>query len=231
MNRKIRVLLVDDHNVVRQGLRLIMAAADDMEVVGEAEDGRGAVELCEVLQPDVVIMDIVMPLLNGLETTRKVMRATPHCKVLVLSSFSEDEKVKQMIEAGASGFLVKQSAAGDLLRAIREVHEGGGYLCPAVCKAVMEECRRSLKENRGAGSDLNRLTPRETEVLQLVAEGFANKQIADVLGVNIKTVEKHRQDLMNKLNIHQTASLTRFAVEQGMVSADAPPSKGASLAG
>lgn len=215
MNAKIKVLLVDDHNIVRQGLRLIIATAADMEVVGEAENGREAIESARKLKPDVIILDMIMPMLSGVETTRQLLKAVPPPRVLVLSSYCEDERVKQLIEAGASGYLVKQSAAGDLLLAIRELYQGHGYLSPVVCKGVMDEFR-ALKKSAQT-SETPRLTPRETEVLQLVAEGYPNKQIAHVLKVGLKTVEKHRQELMNKLDIHDTASLTRYAVRRGIV--------------
>jgi DNA-binding NarL/FixJ family response regulator len=202
---------------VREGLRLLIEAADDIEVVGEAEDGRQAVAMAEKLVPHVVILDIIMPRLNGVEATRQLVRSLPEAKILVLSSYSEDEQVHELVEAGASGYLVKASAAGELLTAIREIHAGRAFLSPAVCKSVMEECRESLKRKRTENALGARLTSRETEVLQLVAEGYANKQIADVLGISTKTAEKHRQELMNKLNIHDTASLTRYAVSRRLV--------------
>ena len=217
MNEKIRILLVDDHNVIRHGLRLLIEACADMEVVGEAENGREAVELAEKLKPDIVILDIVMPMLNGVETTRQLLRTVPNTRVLVLSSYSEHDRVEQLIEAGASGYVVKQSAGDELLNAVRQIQQGGAFLSPAVCKGVMDEFRHAIRRKRAASGEESRLTSREVEVLQLVAEGYANKQIADMLGISIKTAEKHRQELMNKLNIHETASLTRYAVAQGLV--------------
>src|SRR6185503_235365 len=221
---KIKILLVDDHDVVRHGLRLLLEACDDMEVIGEAANGREAVELATKLHPHMVILDIVMPLLNGAETTRQLLRAVPAIKVVVLSSYSEHDRVEQLVEAGASGYVVKQSAGDELLTAIRQIQQGGAFLSSAVCKGVLDEFREALKRKRAESSD-SRLTPRETEVLQLVAEGYANKQIADMLGISIKTAEKHRQDLMDKLNIHETASLTRYAVAQGLVDVAAPVPK------
>jgi DNA-binding NarL/FixJ family response regulator len=195
-----------------------------MEVIGEAANGREAVELATKLHPHMVILDIVMPLLNGAETTRQLLRAVPAIKVVVLSSYSEHDRVEQLVEAGASGYVVKQSAGDELLTAIRQIQQGGAFLSSAVCKGVLDEFREALKRKRAESSD-SRLTPRETEVLQLVAEGYANKQIADMLGISIKTAEKHRQDLMDKLNIHETASLTRYAVAQGLVDVAAPVPK------
>jgi DNA-binding NarL/FixJ family response regulator len=216
MDAKIRILLVDDHNVVRHGLRLLFEACPDIEVVGEADNGRQAVELGEKLQPDVIVLDVVMPMLNGVETTRQLARATPKSKVVVLSSYSEHDKVEQLVEAGACGYVIKQSASDELLTAIRAIHQGGAFLSPPVCKGVLEEFRQAILRKRAESGEA-RLTSRETEVLQLVAEGYANKQIADMLGISVKTAEKHRQELMNKLNIHETASLTRYAVAQGLV--------------
>jgi DNA-binding NarL/FixJ family response regulator len=223
MKDKIRILLVDDHNVVREGLKVVIEATEDMEVVGQAENGRQAVALAKKLIPDVIVLDIIMPLLNGVEATRQLMRSLPEPKILVLSTYSEDEQVQQLIEAGASGYVVKQSAARELLAAIRAIHGGGGYLSPAVCKSVMEECRQSLKRKRSEAPQGTRLTSRETEILQLIAEGHANKQIADVLGITVKTVEKHRQELMDKLNIHNIASLTRYAVSHRLIQVPSAP--------
>jgi DNA-binding NarL/FixJ family response regulator len=223
MKDKIRILLVDDHKVVREGLRVVIEAAEDMEVVGQAENGREGVALAKKLIPDVIILDIIMPLLNGVEATRQLVRSLPEPKILILSTYSEDEQVQQLIEAGASGYVVKQSAAGELLCAIRAIYKGGAYLSAAVCKSVLEECRQSLKRKRTEDPQATRLTSRETEILQLVAEGYANKQIADQLGINVKTVEKHRQELMDKLNIHNIASLTRYAVSHRLIQVPSAP--------
>jgi len=217
MKGRIRILLVDDHSVVRGGLRSIIEAAGDMEVVGEAADGRQAIARAEKLSPDVIVLDIIMPLLNGVEATRRLVQSLPDAKVLILSTYSDEEQVQQLIEAGASGYLVKQSASGELLTAIRGIHRGGAYFSPALCKGVLEECRRSLKQRRIENPEATRLTSREREVLQLVAEGYANKQIAAALGLTIRTVEKHRQELMDKLNIHDAASLTRYAGSHGII--------------
>ena len=223
MKDKIRILLVDDHNVVREGLKVLIEAAADMEVVGQAENGRAGVALAKKLVPDVIVLDIIMPLLNGVEATRQLVRSLLEPKILILSTYSEDEQVQQLIEAGASGYVVKQSAAGELLAAIRAIYSGRGYLSPAVCKSVMDECRQSLKRKRTENPEGTRLTSRETEILQLIAEGYANKQIADQLGINLKTVEKHRQELMDKLNIHNIASLTRYAVSHRLIQAPSTP--------
>lgn len=223
MDPKIRVLLADDHNVVREGLRLILESAPDIQVVGEVENGRQAVQMAKKLQPDVVVMDVVMPTLNGVEATRQLLKESPTSKVLVLSSYSDDDRVQQLIEAGATGYLIKQTAANDLLAAIREAHKGNAYFSPNISKRLLEQCREQLSGGGTVKRKGSKLTSREAEVLQLIAEGYANKQIADELSISIKTVEKHRQQVMHKLNLHEVASLTRYAVAQGIIEASPPP--------
>jgi DNA-binding NarL/FixJ family response regulator len=219
--KKIGVMLVDDHTVVRQGLRALMAAEEDMEVVGEAENGRQAVALARKNLPDVVVMDIAMPLLNGLEATRQIVKTLPQTKVLALSSYGDDECVAQMMNAGASGFLVKHTAADDLLKAIREVQIGNAFFSPGVAKRLRDQCHDAFATDPG-GRKTSELTSREAEVLQLIAEGFSNKQIAAELVISIKTVEKHRQQAMNKLNVHDVAGLTRYAISKGLVERSVP---------
>jgi len=214
--RKISVLLVDDHTVVRQGLRALLAAEEDMEVRGEAENGRQAVVLAKKLLPDVIVMDVAMPLLNGLEATRQIMKALPNAKVLVLTSYGDDDCVAQMMDAGAAGYLIKQTAANDLLKAIREVHRGNAFFSPAIARRLRDQCREAFTTGQSPRR-ASELTSREGEVLQLIAEGFSNKQIAAELSISIKTVEKHRQQVMNKLNIHDVAGLTRYAISKGMI--------------
>ena len=224
MDTKIRVLLADDHNVVREGLRLILESASDIEVVGEVENGRLAVQMAKKLQPDVVVMDVVMPTLNGVEATRQLLKETPNTKVLVLSSYSDDDRVQQLIEVGAIGYLVKQTAANDLLAAIREAYKGNAFFSPSISKRLLEQCREALAGGGTVKRKGPKLTSREAEVLQLIAEGYANKQIADQLGISIKTVEKHRQAVMDKLNIHEIAGLTRYAITKHMVEPNTAPS-------
>jgi len=219
---KITVLLADDHTVVREGLRTLLDATPDIQVVGEAETGRKAVQLAQTLQPDVVVMDVVMPQLNGVEATRQILRDAPNTKVLVLSSYSDDEKVTQLIEHGAIGYLVKQAASNDLVKAIREARKGNAFFSPCISRRLLDQCRDSFVKGKVVKKNTDRLTSRETEVLQLIAEGYANKQIADVLGISIKTVEKHRQQLMDKLNIHEVAGLTRHAIAIGMIETTVP---------
>jgi DNA-binding NarL/FixJ family response regulator len=219
--RKISVLLVDDHTVVRQGLRALLAAEEDMEVRGEAENGRQAVVLAKKLLPDVIVMDVAMPLLNGLEATRQIMKALPNAKILVLTSYGDDDCVAQMMDAGAAGYLIKQTAANDLLKAIREVHRGNAFFSPAIARRLRDQCREAFTTGQSPRR-VNELTSREGEVLQLIAEGFSNKQIAAELSISIKTVEKHRQQVMNKLNIHDVAGLTRYAISKGMIERTMP---------
>ncbi|HVV00464.1 MAG TPA: response regulator transcription factor [Verrucomicrobiae bacterium] len=219
--KKISVLLVDDHTVVRQGLRALLSVEEDMEVVGEAENGRQAVQLVKKLLPEVVVMDVAMPLLNGLEATRQILKFTPRTRVLVLTSYGDDECVSQLMDAGASGYLIKQTAANDLLKAIREVSRGNAFFSPAIARRLRDQCREAFTTGhlpRRGGE----LTSRESEVLQLIAEGFSNKQIAAELSISIKTVEKHRQQVMNKLNIHDVAGLTRYAISKGLVERAVP---------
>jgi DNA-binding NarL/FixJ family response regulator len=215
---KIKVLLADDHTVVRQGLKVLVASEPDFEVVGEAENGRQAVQMAGSLSPDIVVMDIAMPVLNGLEATRQITRDHPSVKVLILSSYSDDEYVQQVTEAGAAGYLVKQTAATELLKGMREAQKGNAYYSPAVAKQLRDHCRDAMasgKEPPKRRGDY--LTTREAEVLQLIAEGRANKQIAAELCISIKTVEKHRQQVMNKLGIHDVAGLTRHAIAKGII--------------
>lgn len=214
---KIRVLLADDHTVVRQGLRALLAMEEDIEIVAEAENGRQAVVLTRELSPHVVVMDIAMPVLNGLEATRQIARATPAAKVIILSSYSEDEYIFQTTESGAAGYLVKQTATNDLLKAIREVHAGNAFFSPDVAKRLRDQCRDVLRPGDQSRRRSDYLTSREAEVLQLIAEGRANKQIAAELCISIKTVEKHRQQVMNKLGIHDVAGLTRHAIAKGII--------------
>ena len=220
---KIRILLADDHTVVRQGLKALLEAQSDMTVVGEAANGRQAMQIARKLEPDVVVMDIAMPSLNGLEATRQIIRALPSAKVLILSSYNDDEYVSQLAEAGAAGYLLKQTAATDLIRAIREVHKGKAFFSPAVSKRLLEYYRETIVKGARAPRPRPSLTSRETEVLQLIAEGEGNKQIAAELGISVKTVEKHRQQVMNKLHIHEVAGLTRYAISKGMIPSGAKP--------
>jgi DNA-binding NarL/FixJ family response regulator len=220
--QKITVLLADDHTVVRQGLQALLAAEQDIEIVGEADNGRQAVQMAKKFNPDVVVMDIAMPSLNGLEATRQISKECPTTKVLILSSYSDDEYVQQLTEAGAAGYLIKQTAANDLLKAIREAKKGNAFFSPSISKRLLEQCREAFVRGEPVKKRGDRLTSREAEVLQLIAEGHANKQIAAELCISIKTVEKHRQQAMNKLNIHDVAGLTRYAIAKGIIEPRVP---------
>jgi DNA-binding NarL/FixJ family response regulator len=211
------ILLAEDHAVVRDGLRAFFQTVTGFAVVGEATTGREAVELALRLRPSVIVMDVAMPKLNGCEATRQILLDNPSARVLALSARSDDEHVARMIAAGAKGFVEKQSSGDVLVRAIREVGEGRDFFSPAITRRLLEINRRAREHGLADGRWQAILTSREEEVLQLVAEGAPNKQIAAELGISAKTVDKHRQQLMNKLGIHDTASLTRYAILSGTI--------------
>lgn len=221
MTKKITILLAEDHAIVREGLRSLLDLCEDFEVVGEAETGRQAVELARKLRPAVVVMDIAMPMLNGFEATRQIMIAAPETRVLVLSAHSDDEYVAHMAAVGAAGYLVKQNSGQILVRAVHEIASGHTFFSPSIAKRMGDAERRAREHGMAREIATQPLTTREAEVLQLVAEGAANKQIAADLGISIKTVEKHRQRLMNRLNIHDTAGLTRHAIATGVIESSA----------
>ena len=210
-------MLAEDHTIVREGFRKLLELEDDFEVVGEAEDGRQAVAMVKKLRPAVVVMDIAMPLLNGLEATRQILKAVPNTRILILSAHSDDAYVKNATEAGAVGFLLKQASARVLSEGIREVNKGHTFFGPFIAKRLPERERKSLDRAGRPKPRKARLTSREREVLQLIAEGKANKQIAAELGIGMKTVERHREHLMEKLNIHGIAGLTRHAISAGII--------------
>jgi DNA-binding NarL/FixJ family response regulator len=205
----IRIALADDHAVVRQGIRALLEGVKDFRVVGEAGDGKEMVELVTRERPDVALVDVAMPALNGIEAARRIVRDLPAVKVLVLSMYTGEEYVREALAAGASGYLVKDSAADELVEAIRVVARGERFLSPAVAHLAVK--------TGSPASQLDRLTTREREVLQLIAEGNSNKAIAARLSLSVKTIEAHRTNLMAKLDIHDTASLTRFAIARGLV--------------
>lgn len=215
--KPITVVLVEDHNIVREGFRRLLELEDDIEVVGEAKTGREAVECVTQLRPAVVVMDIAMPMLNGLEATRQILAVLPATKVLILSGYGDDTYIEEVMALGAAGYLVKQTSAVVLAKAIRQVYKGAPFFSPHISRR-MRELQRTPQGAAGRRKRrVANLTSREIEVLQLVAEGSANKQSASELGISIKTVEKHRQSLMAKLGIHDTAGLTRFALANGII--------------
>ncbi len=214
--RQIRVLLVEDHHLVREGLRLLLEDQGDFEVVGQAANGTEALQLIDSLRPDVVVMDITMPNLNGLETTARLSAMPRRPRVIILSQHKRHEYVVQALRAGANGYLLKDAVVNELSKAIHEVYEGRSYLSTELPLDVIEEYLRQEPDS----SPLDLLTPREREVLQLVAEGNTNRQIAAHLSISVKTVEKHRFNLMEKLDIHDVTGLVRFAMLHGIIQSD-----------
>ncbi len=214
---RISVLLAEDHLIVREGLKMLLLRETDINIVGEASTGCEAVEMARVRRPDVVVMDIAMPKLNGLEATRQILSDTPGTRVLILSAHSDDAYVQRGMEVGAAGYLVKQTSARFLTEAIRVVHAGKTFYSPAVADRYSRQHRKVLDSKGDLKATNTTLTRREMEVLQQIAEGGANKQIAAELGISVKTVEKHRDHLMRKLGIHDTAGLTRYAISEGII--------------
>ena len=215
--KRITVLLAEDHTVVREGFRKLLELEDDFEVVGEAENGRQAVAMVKKLHPAVVLMDIAMPVLNGLEATRQILKVVPSTRILILTAHNDDAYVKSATESGAVGFLLKQAPARVLSEGIREVNKGHTFFGPFIAKLLPERERKSLDRAGRSKPRKGRLTSREMEVFQLIAEGKANKQIAAELSIGMKTIERHREHLMEKLNIHGIAGLTRNAIEAGII--------------
>lgn len=211
MLKKTRILLADDHALVRQGFRMILAAEPDFEVAGEATNGREALALCSELKPDVIVMDVTMPELNGIEATRRIMEAHPRIRILALSMHKDAVYVREILRAGASGYLLKDAIDTDLIAAVRSIARGEGYLSPGVSEAVLSDYRRHVTD------PIDLLSSREREVLQLIAEGKTNKEIASLLNLSVYTIDAHRGKIMEKLNLHSTGELVRFAVRKGLV--------------
>jgi DNA-binding NarL/FixJ family response regulator len=216
---KSKVLLVDDHTVVRQGLKALFADEPDIEIVGEADNGREALARIEDLQPDIVLMDISMPGLNGIEATRQIRQSYPAVKVVILSMYANEEYVFQVLRAGASGYVLKQSDSMEVLAAIRAALAGGSFLSPPISRTVIEDYVQRA-EARGRGGDLDLLTAREREVLQLLAEGLSNREIAEQLNISIKTVETHRSNMMSKLDVKSKTELVKYALRKGWAALD-----------
>lgn len=213
----IRVLLADDHTLIRAGLRMVVVSQPDFTVVGEASDGREAVALAEQLKPDVVVMDIGMPSLNGIEACRQIHDSLLGTQVIMLSMHSDEGYVLRALKAGAKGYMLKDSAEADLASAIRAVTAGKSFFSPAVSKILLEDYMRKLKRT-GAEDSFDLLSPREREVLQLVAEGKSSKEVANLLSLSVYTVETHRAKVMQKLNLHNIPELILYAVRKGVIS-------------
>jgi len=217
MVAKIRVLIADDHAILREGVRALLHLTEDIEVVGEAVDGKQAVEMARQLDPDVILMDIAMPGLGGLEATIALKGGGSRARVLILSQYEDREYVRRLLKAGVSGYLLKKSAGAELANSIRAVHRGGLVLDPEVARTAMEEAGPAAP----AGADTyESLTDREKQVLKLVAEGLSNKEVADVLGISVKTAMSHREKVMEKLDVHNRTELVRFALRRGVIRID-----------
>ncbi len=211
-----KILLADDHNVLRKGLRRILEEQPDLEVVGEASDGRQAVSLAHTLKPDIVVMDIAMPLMNGLEATRQILQRNSSLNVLILSMYSDENYVVQVLRAGARGYLLKDTAEEDLITAVRTVAKGQPFFSPKIAKLLLGDSMQRIR-HEGVTDSYELLTPREREVLQLIAEGKSNKEAAAALFVSPTTIETHRARIMDKLDLHSTADIVLYAVRKGIV--------------
>jgi DNA-binding NarL/FixJ family response regulator len=215
--RRIRILLADDHKLMRSGLRVLLEQQTDLIVVEEASDGREAVALASSLKPDVLVMDIGMPNLNGIEAAAQITQSRPEIAIVILSMHSDESYVLRSLRAGAKGYLLKDSAESDLLRAVHAVAEGKSFFSPAVSKVLLDDYVRKLKRS-GTDDPYDLLTPRERQVLQLVAEGKSNKEVAQLLNLSVYTVETHRSNIMEKLNLHGVPELILYAVRKGLIS-------------
>jgi len=216
---KIRVLLADDHTILRQGIRMLLEAQEDMEVVGEAVNGRVAVEQSRALNPEVVLMDISMPELNGLEATRQIKREFPGTQVVILTMHESEEYLIKILQAGATGYVLKQAADRDLIEAVRIASRGDTYLYPRIATRLVSDYLRRIESTSSEEFDAayESLTAREREILKLIAEGHTNKEIAEILVLSVKTVENHRYSLMNKLNAHDRGELVKYAIRIGLI--------------
>jgi len=216
MSQKISILIADDHTLFRNGIRALLEDEHDMVIVGEANDGREAVRFAAQLKPNVILMDIAMPLLNGLEATRQIKREHPEINVLVLTMYDHEEYFRQMLEVGASGYIIKRAAANELVAAIRAVYNGEAILSPVITRLLLEDYlnRDSFTKEE---DDPNALSSRESEVLQLIAEGKTSREIAEILNLSVKTVQSHRTNLMQKLGLHDRGDLIKYAIQKKII--------------
>lgn len=210
-------MLVDDHAIVRAGLRMLLEAQADIEIVGEVEEGRVAIARAREWLPDVVLMDISLPDIDGFEATRQIKHALPNVAILALTMHESDEYFFKMLQAGASGYVPKKAAPTDLVSAIRVVHAGGTFLYPSVAKALVHDYLNRVAEGGGERENYDGLTEREQEVLKLIADGLSNQEIADSLTISVKTVERHRANIMAKLNLHSRTELVKYAIRKGLI--------------
>jgi len=213
--QKIRVMVVDDHTIVRDGICALLALAGDIEVVGEAANGNEAIEMVKELEPNVVLMDIAMPIMGGLEATRRICKEFPRTRVLILTQYDDKEYVFPVIEAGASGFISKAAASSELASGIRSIYQGDSYLSPSVAKLLVEDYQHEV--GRAGHDTYEQLTNRERDVLKLVVEGYTTQEIANMLIVSPKTIEGHRTNLMAKLGIHNRTELIKYAIRKGII--------------
>ena len=213
---KIRILVADDHGVVRKGLRFLLDRQSDMEVVGEASDGREVVRLCEKLNPNIVIMDVAMPQLNGIDAAAQIVKTNPSIRIIMLSMYADESYLVRALSAGAKGYLLKDSAEVDIVRAVQVVAQGRPFFSPQIAQSLLDDYVRTMQQ-RGLQDSYELLTDREREVLQLLAEGKSNKEVATILDLSTYTVETHRTNLMHKLNLHNTAEIVLYAVRKKVI--------------
>jgi DNA-binding NarL/FixJ family response regulator len=217
MSPKYRIVIAEDHTILREGLRALLSSSPDFDIVGEAEDGREAIRCVEKLKPNLILTDLSMPRMNGMDAIREIRKKAPETKILVLTVHKTEEYILATLKAGADGYLLKDSTHGELLAAVRHVLSGKHYISPGISDKVLDgylDGRKTLKTR----TSWETLTQREREILKLIAEGYKNKEIADDLCISVKTVEKHRANLMEKLNLHNVQALTTYAIEKGLVS-------------
>ncbi|NIM98745.1 MAG: response regulator [candidate division Zixibacteria bacterium] len=214
--KKVKLLVADDHKIFRQGIKKLLEEESDMQVVGEAADGREAVKRATELKPDVILMDIAMANLNGLEATKQIKKVLPSIKVIMLTMHKNEEYILQSFQAGASGFILKEGAVEELVSAIRSIHQDKSFLSPTISKTLIDAYLRKMETGK-TETPFDLLTDREREVLQLIAEGYTNREVAKALFISVKTVEAHRAHIMQKLNIHDIAKLVKYAIQKGLV--------------